>query len=608
MALFGLTKEERKKVDEEIAKASQYQNAKTQTAAQKKLAETNAQLQKAYEDSLYSQMNDAQIAAKRQAEQQKKQASNSAAKSTTTTTKTTTTTTSPKAEIKAAQNNNKVTTYTGANPYNDQMVTLTSGMTSDPVTGQIKYYPENKTVVEDKKPPTNGNNKAPAAEPTPVYEAPQQAVQTTQAPADNNLTIVSGTSKQVAQQPRVYTVADYYQPVTAKFTPSAEYTAAMNNVTSLLNQLREGRTSYTDKINAKLQAIEDTPAFSYDFNTDPLFQSQLAASMNSGKLAMEDTMGQAAALTGGYGSTYGQAVGNAQYNNFIKDAYNNLPQYWNMAFKTYESDLDNKYRLLDQYRQSDNTEYGRLSDAYERETGYANDMYNKEYNNYWQEQNFNEDSRRWAADFNEANRQWAAQFNEGVYEYDTDDAFRRERANVSDDQWNQTFDYQKYRDSVDDSHWLSNYNLSAYKASNSGSGAGTSGKQTAVSGADAEVTYKDPSSTELQKALKAYNEGGENALYEYVDTLASNINVERIMAYINQYGVTPYMQRNWENVKDTTNWFGGLDNNDIVRDPRTGEEYKLSDLAKLIAEQEGITEKEARKWLEQYNGKKAFIS
>jgi hypothetical protein len=48
--------------------------------------------------------------------------------------------------------------------------------------------------------------------------------------------------------------------------------------------------------------------------------------MNSGKSAMQDTIGQASALTGGYGSTYATSAGNQAYNAFIEDAYNNLPE------------------------------------------------------------------------------------------------------------------------------------------------------------------------------------------------------------------------------------------------------------------------------------------
>ena len=49
--------------------------------------------------------------------------------------------------------------------------------------------------------------------------------------------------------------------------------------------------------------------FKYNVNADPLYQQYKDQYIQGGKLAMMDTMGKAAALTGGYGSTYGQQVG-----------------------------------------------------------------------------------------------------------------------------------------------------------------------------------------------------------------------------------------------------------------------------------------------------------
>ena len=83
--------------------------------------------------------------------------------------------------------------------------------------------------------------------------------------------------------------------------------------------------------------IQNREDFEYDVDKDPLFQQALASAMNSGKTAMQDTIGQASALTGGYGSTYATSVGNQAYNAYIEDAYNNLPEYYNMALQAYQA-------------------------------------------------------------------------------------------------------------------------------------------------------------------------------------------------------------------------------------------------------------------------------
>jgi hypothetical protein len=97
-------------------------------------------------------------------------------------------------------------------------------------------------------------------------------------------------------------------------------------------------------------------------------------------------------------------------------------------------------------------------------------------------------------------------------------------------------------------------------------------------------TYKEPTETQKQKALKAYNEGGEDAYFQYLDSLPSNIDVEAIDMYVNGdgagnkgYGALPLEKRTYTKTEDTTNWFWGTDNNDIVQD-QYGNTYRIDAL------------------------------
>lgn len=175
----------------------------------------------------------------------------------------------------------------------------------------------------------------------------------------------------------------------ANFQASDAYNQAMAYTNELLGKLSSGRTSYTDQINSLMNTINNRAAFSYDVDNDPLFQQYLASSMESGKTAMMDTMGQASALTGGYGSTYATAAANGAYNNFVQDAYNNLPEYYEAALNAYNTETSNLYNKLNMYNVADETEYNRLANAYQNNFAMANDMYGKEYNNYWDSLNYN---------------------------------------------------------------------------------------------------------------------------------------------------------------------------------------------------------------------------
>ena len=67
---------------------------------------------------------------------------------------------------------------------------------------------------------------------------------------------------------------------------------------------------FGDTLNGILDQINNREKFSYDLNGDALYQQYKQQYMNQGKLAMVDTMGQASAMTGGYGSSYAETVGN----------------------------------------------------------------------------------------------------------------------------------------------------------------------------------------------------------------------------------------------------------------------------------------------------------
>lgn len=208
-----------------------------------------------------------------------------------------------------------------------------------------------------------------------------------------------------------------YAPMVADFKPSESYLKAMEYTNSLLEQLSSGRTSYTDKVQSMLSAIENHAPFQYDMNTDTLFQNALQSAMNSGQIAMQDTMGQASALTGGYGSSYAQSVGNQAYNNMIQGAYEQLPDYYNLALGAYDREMQNLYNQLDMYSKQDQIEYDRLANAYSANAQATAGMYDREYNDYYNKLNFDSSQRQYASDLaykyaqaNRAQANWEKEF------------------------------------------------------------------------------------------------------------------------------------------------------------------------------------------------------
>lgn len=100
--------------------------------------------------------------------------------------------------------------------------------------------------------------------------------------------------------------------------------------------------------------------FSYNLNADPFYQQMVNRYTKSAQLGMEDTMGKAAALTGGYGNSYAQTAGQQAYyremeglNDIAMDLYNNAYARWRDS----KNDALTKWSLLSEQKANDYEQY-----------------------------------------------------------------------------------------------------------------------------------------------------------------------------------------------------------------------------------------------------------
>ena len=190
------------------------------------------------------------------------------------------------------------------------------------------------------------------------------------------------------------------------YTPGS----AVQQAQAYLNQVQSRRPgSYESQWDGELtelyNRIANRKPFSYDIGTDPVYQQYREQYQRQGRLAMQDTMGQAAALTGGYGSTYGEQVGQQAYNAYLQNLNDIVPDLYNAAYNRYRdegTDLYNQYGLLSdrenqaysRYRDTVNDYYSELSDA---RSAYDS-AYSRDYNQwsdqlgYWSQKAANENS------------------------------------------------------------------------------------------------------------------------------------------------------------------------------------------------------------------------
>lgn len=190
--------------------------------------------------------------------------------------------------------------------------------------------------------------------------------------------------------------------------------------------------------------IKNYGEFSYDVNSDALYQQYKDQYVRQGKLASADVMGQAAAMTGGYGNSYAATVGNQAYQSYLQQLNDRVPELYQAALDRYnmgKEDLYNKYGLLmKEYER----EYGLYSDEYNKlldALGIAKDDYYSGAEMFYTEQDnkngvlgqeFNDAMAIWNADNTNAWKQ--AEWEEGLKQYANDEAWRQKEYDLNDRQ------------------------------------------------------------------------------------------------------------------------------------------------------------------------------
>ena len=204
------------------------------------------------------------------------------------------------------------------------------------------------------------------------------------------------------------------------------------------NKPDEFESKYEDQISSILDNIMNRPKFSYtseDMVNDDLYKMYRDQYMRQGNLAMRDTMGNAAALTGGYGNTYASAAGQQAYDNYVSMLNDKALDFYDRAYQRYNDEGQNLYNQMNVVTGLDNTDYQRHRDTvsdYYNDLNYYNGRYNQEYG-----------------------------YDYGQYQ-----------DRVAADQWAQEFAFQKQQAAQEQANWEAEMALARQKAASSGGSGG----------------------------------------------------------------------------------------------------------------------------------------
>lgn len=144
-----------------------------------------------------------------------------------------------------------------------------------------------------------------------------------------------------------------------------EERAALNTAA---NQLRQESYGYTGGSDGSyyLQSSKSpgdfsyssAPSFSYDMGADPVYQSYQKQYAREGQRATENTLGSAAAMTGGIPSSYAVAAASQQGDYYASQMADKVPELYDQAYSRYLGELS-------QWNSDRNFTYGQYLNEYE---------------------------------------------------------------------------------------------------------------------------------------------------------------------------------------------------------------------------------------------------
>ena len=223
---------------------------------------------------------------------------------------------------------------------------------------------------------------------------------------------------------------------------------AVKKAQELLNQQLASKpgayqSQWQAQLNDTINKILNREKFSYDLNGDMLYQQYKDQYTTQGNMAMMDTMGQAQAMTGGYGNSYAQTAGQQTYQNYLQQLNDKVPELYQLALNKYNQDgqdLYNKYSLLGTQEEQDYNRYQNNLAQWQTELDRLQNQYNNErefdYGKYVDDRNYQYQVDRDKV----ADEQWLKEYEEALRQYNQNYQYQVNRDKVADSQWQKEFD------------------------------------------------------------------------------------------------------------------------------------------------------------------------
>lgn len=148
---------------------------------------------------------------------------------------------------------------------------------------------------------------------------------------------------------------------------------------------------YQNQINELTRQILNREAFSYDPEKDPTYQQYKESYTRNGERAMQDTLGQVSARTGGLASSYAGSAAQQTYDNYMGALADKIPELKQLAYSMYQDEGNTQranLEMLVALEQGDYAKYADLLAQYNTDRSFdygvhRDNISDERYNNEW---------------------------------------------------------------------------------------------------------------------------------------------------------------------------------------------------------------------------------
>lgn len=353
-----------------------------------------------------------------------------------------------------------------------------------------------------------------------------------------------------------YTASKYSAPT---YAPSE----AVNQAAQMLSEQMakapgQYNSPWSTQLNETLDKILNREKFSYDFNGDAFYQQYKDKFTQQARMASEDAVARASAMTGGYGNSYAATTGAQAFNEQMGQLNDIIPELYQMAYDKYAregQDLKDAYSLL-AAREAE--AYGKYRDEK------ADYLTERDYLTGRLESEKADDYNRFVDDRN---------FGYGQYVDDRNFGYGANRDTVADKKWQSEFDL-----AVD--QYNKNLELSQKEA------------------VEKEIEARKDVTDKIGKELPEKFDNNED-MANHLATLVNReeITEEEAAAILDKYAYADFADREWSIGDNNLDPVLGIPTGATMMTDQYGNEMTFMELHdKLISE--GMTDAEIQAWYE----------